>query len=178
AHVARFGERGGVADRKRHIENLGEGAGQECLAAARRPNEKDIALVDLDIVVAFVAQAQALVVVVHGNGKHLLGTLLTDDILVDFFLDGAGTRNIGEERLRTTAAALFLVDDRLTKLDAFAADVDIAGALYQRPHVSVTLAAKRTISIPIAPRAAGRSLAAAAGTGVFRRHALSLDSYC
>ena len=48
-----LGERGGVGDRERHIEQVGERLGQQRLAAAGRADEQDVALLELDIVVAF-----------------------------------------------------------------------------------------------------------------------------
>ena len=59
ADVAGLGQRGGVADGERHVEDLGERPGQQRLAAAGRADEQDVALVDLDVAVAAVAEAAA-----------------------------------------------------------------------------------------------------------------------
>ena len=70
ADVAGLGQRGGVADGERHVEDLGQRPGQQRLAAAGRADQQDVALVDLDVAVALVAEAEALVVVVHGHGQR------------------------------------------------------------------------------------------------------------
>ena len=92
ADVAGLGQRGGVADGERHVEDLGQRAGQQGLAAAGRADEQDVALVHLDLAVALVAQAQALVVVVDGDRQDLLGPVLADDVLVELFLDRCAAR--------------------------------------------------------------------------------------
>ncbi len=171
ADVAGFGQRGGVADGERHVEDLGQGAGQQGLAAAGRADEQDVALVDLDVVVAvFVAEAEPLVVVVHRDRQHLLGAVLADDVLVELVLDRARRRNIGDEALGDAAAALLLVDDRLAQLDALAADIDVAGALDERADVAIALAAKRAKGVAVATAIAGRLAPAIAQAGFFRWH--------
>src|SRR5262249_5098664 len=62
ADVTGLGQRGGVADSERHVEHAGERAGQKRLAAARRTDEEDVALVDFHVAVPFVGQAEPLVV--------------------------------------------------------------------------------------------------------------------
>ena len=78
--------------------------------------------------------------------------------------------------LDDAAAALFLVDDRLAQLDAFAADVDVAGPLDEGADVAVALAAEGTVGVAIAPGAAGGLASAPARARVFRRHAVSLKA--
>ena len=56
ADVAGLGQGGGVADGEGHVEDLGQGAGQQRLAAAGRADEEDVALVDLDVAVALVGR--------------------------------------------------------------------------------------------------------------------------
>ena len=82
ADVAGFGQRGGVADGERHVEDAGQRAGQQRLAAAGRADEQDVRLVDLDVRVVLGGH-EPLVVVVHGDGEHVLGVLLADDVLVE-----------------------------------------------------------------------------------------------
>ena len=114
--------------------------------------------------------------VVHGHRQHLLGPALADDVLVEFFLDVAGGRDVGEQALGAAAPAFFLVDDRLAQLDAFAADVDVARALDEGADVAVTFAAEGTIGVAVAARAAGRLASSSASARVFRRHAVSFFS--
>ena len=155
ADVAGLGQRGGVADGEGHVEDLGQRAGQQRLAAAGRADEQDVALIDLDVAVALVAEAEALVVVVDGDREDLLGAVLADDVLVELVLDGARRGDVGDERLGDAAAAFLLVDDRLAQLDALAADVDVAGPFDERADVAVALAAERTVGVAVPAGAAG-----------------------
>ena len=107
------------------------------------PDQQDVRLVDFDIG-AFAAEHQPLVVRMDGDGEHLLGRFLPDDVFVELDHDLARRGNLGEERLARAAAAALLVEDRLAKLDAFAADVDIARPFDQRADVAIALATERT----------------------------------
>jgi hypothetical protein len=98
---------------KGDIQNLGERPGQERLAAAGRADEEDIALLDLNVAMVLIAQREPFVVIVNGHGEELLGALLPDHVLIEFFLDVARRRNMREKRLGDAAAAFFLIDDRL-----------------------------------------------------------------
>ena len=125
---------------------LAKRAGQERLAGAGRPEQQDVRLIDFDVG-AFGAQRQPLVVAVNGHGQNLLGVILADDVIVQMGDDFARRGNSREELLAAAAAAAFLVEDRLAKLDAFAANVNIAGPFDQRPDVAIALSAKRTESV-------------------------------
>ena len=81
-----------------HVEDLGQGAGQQRLAAAGRADQQDVALVDLDVAVGVLAVDQPLVVVVDGDGEDLLGAVLADDVLVELLLDLARGGDVGEQR--------------------------------------------------------------------------------
>ena len=50
AHVAGLGQRRGVGDGKRHIQNFGQRARQQRLARAGRADQQDVALFDLHVV--------------------------------------------------------------------------------------------------------------------------------
>ena len=52
ADVARFGQRRGVGDGERHVENAGQRLREQRLADARRADQQDVRLVQLNIVVA------------------------------------------------------------------------------------------------------------------------------
>ena len=92
ADVAGLGQRGGVADGERHVEDPGQGPGQQRLAAAGRADQQDVRLVELDLLVGLLAVDQPLVVVVHGDREDLLGAVLADDVLVELLLDLARGR--------------------------------------------------------------------------------------
>lgn len=91
AHVASFGEDGGVDDGEGDFEELGDGAGEESLSGAGGAYHDDVALLDFDAVVFGGAEASdALVVVVDGYGEVALGGILSDDVLVEVFFDFFG----------------------------------------------------------------------------------------
>jgi hypothetical protein len=79
---------------------------------------------------------------VNGDGQHLLGVFLADDVFVQVRENLARRGNSVEKLLARTAAAFFLVEDRLAQLDALAADVDVARTFYQGADVSIALSAK------------------------------------
>src|SRR5262249_15126865 len=143
--IAGLGQRGRIADGKRHVENAGESASEQRLAAAGRADEQNIALIDFDFAMALVAQAQPLVVIVHGDGEDLLGPLLADDVLVELILDVAGRRDVREQGLGDSTAAFLLIDDRLAELDAFAADEYVARSFDQWTDVAIAFAAKGAV---------------------------------
>jgi hypothetical protein len=69
--------------------------------------------------------------------------------------DLARRGNAGEKLFAGASAFALLIEYRLAKLDAFAADVNVARSFDQRPDVSVTLSAERTEGVLL-----GRSTAA------------------
>src|SRR5205807_915045 len=146
------------------VENLGEGARQQRFAAAGRADQEDVALIDLDVGMAFIADAQALVVIVDRYRQHLLGAVLADDVLIDLVLDRARRRDVGDGVAGDAAAFAFLVDDRLAQFDAFAADVDVAGAFDERADVAVAFAAEGAKGVAIASGAAARGNSTTAGS--------------
>ena len=50
SHIARLGESGGIGDREGHVEDFGEGLCQQGFAAAGRPQQEDVALLQLNII--------------------------------------------------------------------------------------------------------------------------------
>ena len=75
------------------LRTAGQRAGQQRLAAAGRADEQDVRLVDFDVRLVLGAEHQPLVVAVHGDGQHLLGVLLADDVLVELRDDFARRGN-------------------------------------------------------------------------------------
>src|SRR6267142_662059 len=146
AHVARLGERGRVGDGERHAQHLGQRLGQQRLAGAGRADEEDVGLLQLDVAVV-VARLDALVVVVNGDGEHLLGALLADDVLVENVLDLGGLGE-GADLPRLLLFPL-LGDDVVAELDALVADVD-GGARDVLAHVVLALAAERALEGTVA----------------------------
>src|SRR5262249_32742810 len=129
-----------------------------------------------DLAVDLVGQAEPFIVVMHGDRQNLLGPVLADDVLVELLLDGAGRRDVGQQRFGAAAAAFFLIDDRLAQLDALATNVHVARPFDEGTDVAVTVAAKRTVGVAIAARAAGGPPSACPRARVFGRHAVSFVS--
>ena len=82
ADVARFGERGGVGDRERHVEHARQRLREIRLAAARRSDQQDVRLAEFDLGVV-VTRLDALVVVVDRDRKNLLRMVLADDVVIE-----------------------------------------------------------------------------------------------
>jgi len=68
---------------------------------------------------------QPLVVVVDGDREDFFGAVLVNYIGVELFLDLPRGRDVGEQGLGDSSTPPFLVEDRLAKLDAFAANIDV-----------------------------------------------------
>ena len=121
ADIAGLGQRRGIGDGEGDIEDFGECLRQQCLAASRRAEQQDVALLQLDI---GVLDIDALEVIVDGYGEGALGLLLADHILgqnpIDLFGlgDSADTGEVLD--LRDIAA-----DDLIAQVDAFQADAAV-----------------------------------------------------
>ena len=98
ADVAGLGQRRGVGDAERHVEDARERLGQQRLARAGRADQQDVRLLELDLV-DLVAGVDPLVVVVDRDREDLLGPLLADHVLVERVLDLVRVRELGRRRL-------------------------------------------------------------------------------
>jgi len=88
AHIPGLCQRGRISDHERHIEHLGQRLRQISLARARRPDQEDIGLGELNILaLARPFGRQTLVVVVNRHRQNLLGAILTNHILIERFTD-------------------------------------------------------------------------------------------
>ena len=143
AHVAGFRERGRVADGERHIQDSSQGARQQRLARSRRAEQEDIRLFDLDVG-ALPIEGQPFVMVVYGDRQDFLGGGLADHVLVEVADDFPRRGDLAEQLFRGAPSLLFLLQNRLAKLDTLAADVNVAGALHQGANVTIALATKGT----------------------------------
>jgi len=80
-HVAGFGERGGVADRERHVEDSGKRAGRSVLPQPVGPRSR---MFDFSTSTSELsAQREPLVMAMDGHSQHPLGVLLPDDVLIE-----------------------------------------------------------------------------------------------
>ena len=152
ADIAGFGQRRGIGDAERHIENLGERLGEQRLAGAGRADQQDIALLDLDIgerirlkrgrgVGRRRALQDALVMIVHRDGERLLREVLPDDILVERAADLRRLRHANGRGLPARVLVQLLVEDAFADIDAAVADVN-AGAGDELAHFRVAFAAE------------------------------------
>src|SRR5712664_1769635 len=121
-HVTGFGEGGRVRDGERHVQDARQRLGEQRLAHARRTDEHDVRLVELDLGLAALVRVDALIVVVDRDGEGLLRLLLPDHVLVQHVLDLGRRGNLGD-RLGDLAL-LVLRQDLVAEGDAFIADVD------------------------------------------------------
>jgi len=80
--VPGLGERRRVRDHEGDVEKPRERLCQQRLARPRRPDQQDVALRELDLVV-LAAGLQPLVVVVDSDRQDLLREILADDVLVE-----------------------------------------------------------------------------------------------
>src|SRR5690606_23322221 len=81
ADVPGFGQRRRIRDRERHVQQTRERFREQRFSAPRGTDQQDVALRELDVLLALVALPglEALVVVVHRDGEHFLRRLLADD---------------------------------------------------------------------------------------------------
>ena len=101
---------------------------EQRLAAAGGADKQDVRLVDFNIMLV-VGHKQSLVVAMHRNGENAFGGILANDVVFKFGDNLARRRYLGEQLLATAATFALLIENALTQLDAFAADVNVARAL-------------------------------------------------
>ena len=112
ANVTGLGERSGVGDGKRHLEDAGERLGQQGLAGTGGTEQQDVGLGELylvHIVVELRAHAvvkgrhrgtaldHAAIVVVHGHRHGALGVLLTHNIGRKLVIDLVRRRHVRDD---------------------------------------------------------------------------------
>jgi hypothetical protein len=142
ADVARFGERGRVHDRERDRQQLRERLGEERLAGARRADQHDVRLGQLDVVAAarLLLDLDPLVVVVDGDGQLLLRAVLADHVLVQELLD---LRRRGQRGADPAVLEPVVIrDDVVADFDALVADED-RWSRYEFADVVLVLVAER-----------------------------------
>src|SRR4029078_7788606 len=155
ADVAGLRERRRIGDRERHVQEPRERFGKQRLAASGRTDQEDVALRELDVLLALVPRPglEALVVVVDRHREHFLRGLLADHVLVENGLDLGGPRELVSAALG--ALVELLANDVVAELDAFVAN-EHGGAGNELAHLVLTLAAERTVQqlavVPFAAR--------------------------
>ena len=141
--ITRFRQRGGIGDGERHVEQAGQGFGEQRLTGARGADQQDVALAQLHIVSAAAIVTQTLVVVVHRDGQHLFGALLADDVFVE---NGVDFIRHGQLVIAALGAAVldFLADNVVTQIDAFITD-EHGRSGNQLAHLVLALATERAV---------------------------------
>src|SRR5579875_262404 len=121
AHVASLGKRGGICNGKGDVEHPCQGLGKQSLATSSGPEQQDVRLRQLDVII--VARGlNSLVVVVNGYRENLLGMFLTNDVVIEEIED---LSRLGElVKAELSGIGELLGDDVVAQIDAFIADVD------------------------------------------------------
>ncbi len=88
-----------------------------------------------------------LVVAMDGHCQHLFGVFLADDVLIELGDDLPRCKHFVEKRLAGASSPAFLFKDGLAKIDAFAANVDVARPLYQGSDVAIAFATEGAESV-------------------------------
>src|SRR5262249_20906664 len=108
ADIAGFGERGRIGHGERDVEDARERLRQQRLARTSWADQQDVRLRELDVIVLGLV-VEALVVIMDRDREHLLGVILTYDIVIKNFAYLLGGRN-AIARLRQRGRVL-LADD-------------------------------------------------------------------
>ncbi len=98
AHIAGLGEDRSVHNGEGHIQHLGDGAGQKCLAGSGGTHQQDVALLQFHAVIGLLDQVvvHPLIMVVNGDGQHFLGAVLPDHILIQVVFDLLGLGSLSQ----------------------------------------------------------------------------------
>src|SRR5262245_18173117 len=121
AHVPGLGQRRGVGDRERDVQDPREGLREERLPAPGGPEQQNVRLLELDVAVLR-AHLHALVVVVDGHRERALRLFLRDDVVVENGVDVLRARQV--LKVERGRGRQLLVDDLVAEIDALVADVD------------------------------------------------------
>ncbi len=119
--ITGFRQRGGIGNGKGNIQDLGQGLRKQGFTAPGRPQEQDIALLELDIVKVLLG-FYPLIVVVYCHRQGLFCLFLPNDILVQNRLDLFGFGEI--PHVQGNLVVQFLVNNFVAEFNTFVADVD------------------------------------------------------
>ena len=145
AHVPGFGQGGGVHDRERHVQDLGQSLRHQGLAGAGGTDQQDVGLLQFDLAVAHPVHVDPLAVVVHRHRQLLLGGFLPDYVLIQKLLYFQGFRDLVGSSGRSLDLVVF--ENRVADRNAFVADVGtriVAGGGDELSDYVLTLMTKRT----------------------------------
>ena len=142
AHVTGFGQRSSVSDSEGNIQQTGQRFRKQRLTRTGRSDEQYVALAQLDFFL-LIALVESLVMVVHSHSQDLLGSLLTNYVLVKDAADFLGCGQL----LRCTLSLCLLhllTDDVIAQVDALVADKN-RGPGNQFAYFMLAFAAERAI---------------------------------
>ena len=131
AHVAGFGQGGGVRHGQGHVQDPGQGLGQQGLAGARGADAAGCCSWPAPPrwpPRALLGGEDALVVVVDGHGQALLGGFLADDVVVQEGLDLLGPGQLRVSCLPSGLALAAHAQLQLPGLHALVADEGLGPA--------------------------------------------------
>ena len=172
ADVARLGQGGGIGHGEGHIQHLGQGLGEQGLAATGGANQQDVRLLQaggglIGFPLAIALPGQPFVVVVHRHRQHFFGLLLAHHLLVEEGLDLVGLGHLrqyggwlggflagrlalgfGGAAGRHLAFGQLLIEDLVAEIDAFVADIN-ARAGNQLADLLLGLAAERALQVGV-----------------------------
>jgi hypothetical protein len=119
--------------------------GQQSFSGTGGAQKKNVALLQLHVSGHHLG-LDPFVMIVHGYGKDLFGSLLADHVLIQDLLDLVGLRHIRARSENFLVVAL-LCDDVVAEIDAFVADVN-GRPRYQFSDFVLALSAKRANEVP------------------------------
>jgi len=144
--ITRLGQRRGISNGERHIDDFCQRLRQEGFSGPGRTEQKNVGLLQLDIV-RMNATIDALVVVVHSNRENLLRAMLAHDIVIERRFDVRWFRNGRGPRVGFVLLD-FLGNDVVAQPNALVADVH-RWASDELLHFLLRFAAKRAAEIAV-----------------------------
>src|SRR5882724_6134273 len=147
AHIAGFCKSRSVDYGKRNIQHLGQRLRQQSFTCAGRSNQHDVRLGEFDIRRLLPVHVDALVVVVNGDGKLLLGLFLADDVFVEERLHFLRLGQVAGSGRGCCRRCPVVFQNRIAHRHAFIANVGariIAGRRNELRYGFLRLVAERT----------------------------------
>src|SRR6266853_269363 len=157
ADVACLGQGCGIGNHEGNVEQARERLGQQRLTGAGGPDQQDVALGQLDIVL-FNAGFKPFVMIVDCNRQYLFGQFLTNHVLVQNPTNFVRRRKLVLIGAGGVGGGAFFPNDVVTKLDAFIAD-EHRWPGNELPHLVLAFAAEGTVKKLVAGCFLGHSSA-------------------
>ena len=144
AHITSLGKYRSINNSERHIQQFGDCTGKKRLSRSGAAHHDDVALFDFHTSVVYFL-LQTLIVIIHRHGKRALGTILSDDILIQILLDLYWLRHL----LQCELLVLLIVENARRQHDIICLPGTILAdkaldACYQQFHFALASSAKAT----------------------------------